>query len=302
MYNHFAKGQTPCFVPAQDSVVCLSKQGMTDILFDQISSYGPRGFTDLINVIALVALVLYFVTSSDSGSLVVDIISANGHPEPPVWQRILWACTEGATACALLAAGRNLPSSDGSLKALQSASLFTGLPYTFILFWAAQSLYLCCREEAGDLDKDRCAFKLFILDIPDTQYLKRLATSLIAPGFVMGRVIKKVGGWPFSDKPDVAFVVWAVFYQGIYLMAVIFVLCTPALYQWCIIGLVTYLGFATFLAFLRTHVRVTYKIEHGDMLTDLICAVFLPMFTVAQMDIHVEEEEIPAEIEDAKRV
>merc|ERR1719343_742535 len=174
MYNHFASGNPPCFVPAQDGIVCLYNQGTTDIFFDQLSSYGPRGFSDLLSVVAMIALLLYFITSSDSGSLVVDIISANGHPEPPVLQRILWSFTEGATACALLAAGRNLPNSDGSLKALQSCSMVTGLPYTFILFWCAQSLVLLCREEAGVISKDRKTFSTFIL------YPKSLKSLLVS--------------------------------------------------------------------------------------------------------------------------
>ena len=60
------------------------------------------------------AIVLYFVTSSDSGSLVIDCLSSNGDPEPPTIQRIFWAVLEGATATALLIAG----GTDG-LRALQ---------------------------------------------------------------------------------------------------------------------------------------------------------------------------------------
>ena len=51
------------------------------------------------------AIVLYFVTSSDSGSLVIDCLSSNGDPEPPKVQRVFWALMEGATATALLVAG-----------------------------------------------------------------------------------------------------------------------------------------------------------------------------------------------------
>lgn len=58
-----------------------------------------------LSVISIISLVLYFVTSSDSGSLVIDCLSANGHPDPPVVQRIFWALTEGACATGLLVAG-----------------------------------------------------------------------------------------------------------------------------------------------------------------------------------------------------
>ncbi len=56
-------------------------------------------------ILSLAAIILYFTTSSDSGSLVIDCLSANGHPDPPIIQRIFWALTEGATATALLVAG-----------------------------------------------------------------------------------------------------------------------------------------------------------------------------------------------------
>ncbi len=67
-----------------------------------------------LSIISIVGLVLYFVTSSDSGSLVIDCISANGHPDPPIIQRVFWACTEGATATGLLVGG-----GPSGLRALQ---------------------------------------------------------------------------------------------------------------------------------------------------------------------------------------
>ena len=98
------------------------------MLFDILSAYGPRGFSDLLSCVALACLVLYFVTSSDSGSLVVDILSANGHPDPPMFQRIFWSFTEGATAVALLYSGVNSPDSEASLKLLLSSERSPKLP------------------------------------------------------------------------------------------------------------------------------------------------------------------------------
>ena len=89
-------------------------------------------------------MVLYFVTSSDSGSLIVDIIASNGDEEPPMLQRIFWALTEGACAIALLYSGVNVigqgVAGEGGLRALQAASIVMGLPYTFVLFWFSQAL------------------------------------------------------------------------------------------------------------------------------------------------------------------
>jgi hypothetical protein len=233
-------------------------------------------------VVALIALVLYFVTSSDSGSLVVDMISANGHPEPPVMQRIFWSFTEGATAAALLYAGKNLPNSDGSLKALQSASIIAGLPYTFILFWCSQSLYLLCKEESGELKVDRKAFGTFIFSV---RRPLRLLYNTLWPGITMGRIVERIGGWPLhAASPVMAMRFWAAAFEGMYVVAILLLWCGFTLYQWCILALVIYIGFATFAGFLRTSVRSHCEILHGDMLTDFLCACFAPMFTLTQIE------------------
>lgn len=69
-------------------------------------------------VVILFSIVVYFVTSSDSGSLVIDIMAANGMQEPPTFQRVFWAVSEGAAASVLLGMG-----GEAALKALRSVSL-----------------------------------------------------------------------------------------------------------------------------------------------------------------------------------
>ena len=71
--------------------------------FDVMRSFGQIG--PFLSGFSLFAIVLYFVTSSDSGSLVIDCLSSNGDPDPPAIQRVFWAFMEGATATALLVAG-----------------------------------------------------------------------------------------------------------------------------------------------------------------------------------------------------
>lgn len=75
---------------------------------------------------------LFFVTSSDSGSFVVDILTSGGKPNPPVWQRVFWALTEGSVAAALLWGG--------GLRALQSAAIATGLPFAIVLLLVGYGL------------------------------------------------------------------------------------------------------------------------------------------------------------------
>lgn len=75
--------------------------------------------------LAVLLVITFFVTSSDSGSLVVDMLTSGGNVEPPVWQRVFWALTEGAVAATLL--------SVGGLKALQSAAISVGVPFALVL-------------------------------------------------------------------------------------------------------------------------------------------------------------------------
>ncbi len=84
-------------------------------------------------LITTVLIVTFFVTSSDSGSLVIDIITSGGHPNPPTWQRVFWALTEGAVAAVLLLAG--------GLQALQAASITTALPFTVVMIAMCYGLY-----------------------------------------------------------------------------------------------------------------------------------------------------------------
>ena len=78
-----------------------------------------------VSILALIMVVVFFVTSSDSGSLVIDIITSGGQTEPPTAQRVFWAITEGAVAVVLLLGG--------GLVALQSVAIASGLPLAILL-------------------------------------------------------------------------------------------------------------------------------------------------------------------------
>lgn len=75
--------------------------------------------------VATVVIITFFVTSSDSGSFVIDMITAGGDPDPPKLQRLFWAVTEGVIAIVLLLAG--------GLNALQTAAITSGLPFSLVL-------------------------------------------------------------------------------------------------------------------------------------------------------------------------
>src|SRR6056297_1487468 len=89
--------------------------------------------------VGVILVTSFFVTSSDSGSLVVDSLTAGGKLDAPVPQRIFWALTEGAVAAVLLIGG--------GLGALQTAAITTGLPFALILVILVWSLLKGLRKE-----------------------------------------------------------------------------------------------------------------------------------------------------------
>jgi len=97
-------------------------------IFDALGNL-PLG--SIFSVIAIFLVAIFFITSSDSGSLVIDMLASGGHPNPPIWSRVTFAVLEGAVAAALLLAG--------GLVALQSAALATALPFSVVILgmcWA----------------------------------------------------------------------------------------------------------------------------------------------------------------------
>ncbi|WP_038852738.1 BCCT family transporter [Bordetella petrii] len=82
--------------------------------------------------LAIVLVVVFFVTSSDSGSLVIDVISAGGKVDAPMPQRVFWAIFEGLVAIALILGG--------GLVALQAMAVSTGLPFAIVLLAATLAI------------------------------------------------------------------------------------------------------------------------------------------------------------------
>jgi len=96
----------------------------------------------LTSFLAVAVVAVFFVTSSDSASFVVDMLTSGGHPNPPVWQRVFWAITEGACAAVLLYAGGK-----EALKALQAAVVTAGLPFCVVLLFLCLSLTRALRKD-----------------------------------------------------------------------------------------------------------------------------------------------------------
>ena len=110
----------------------------TSVALFQFFEYLP--LTTIASIVATVLVITFFVTSSDSGSLVVDMLTSGGTEEDtPVWQRIFWSVTEGVIAAALLVAG--------GLSALQTATIASALPFTVVMLLMCWGLLRALRLE-----------------------------------------------------------------------------------------------------------------------------------------------------------
>ena len=92
------------------------------------------------SIVAIAMVAVFFVTSADSGALVVDLLASGGADRTPVWQRIFWSLSMGAVAIALLLA-------DG-LTALQTATIASALPFSVILLLSLWGLFKALKLDA----------------------------------------------------------------------------------------------------------------------------------------------------------
>ncbi len=142
-------------VPTVVSVLWMTAFGDTAI--DQLANQGFEGvknaalelqlftmlgqlpLTTITSFVGIILVMVFFITSSDSGSLVIDSITAGGKVDAPKPQRVFWALIEGAIAIALLLGG--------GLTALQAAVIATGLPFTIVLLAACYAIIQGLRSE-----------------------------------------------------------------------------------------------------------------------------------------------------------
>lgn len=99
-------------------------------------------FADVTTIVAIALLIVFIVTSADSGALVVDTITSGGKMNAPIAQRAFWACMLGVTASALLSGGGT-----AALQSLQAGTIAAALPFTFILLACCVSLWIGMRDE-----------------------------------------------------------------------------------------------------------------------------------------------------------
>ena len=146
---------TVLIVPTAIGVIWMSTFGGTAL--DQLFSEGYRGVADsvpelalfkmleglpltgLVSAISVFLIAIFFVTSADSGSLVIDTMTAGGKMDAPVQQRVFWCLSTGLVAVALMLGG--------GMASMQAMTTSIGLPFCVVLLLMCISLVKGLREE-----------------------------------------------------------------------------------------------------------------------------------------------------------
>jgi choline/glycine/proline betaine transport protein len=131
------------------SVIKQAMEGGGDALFDPNVGIVPENvlfnflsglpFGAVLSVLAVIVIAIFFITSADSGSLVIDMLASGGDTNPPKWSRIMWAGLGGVVAIALLLAG--------GLAALQTGAILTAIPVSVVMIGMCIATYKAFRSE-----------------------------------------------------------------------------------------------------------------------------------------------------------
>ncbi|MEW9796664.1 BCCT family transporter [Alteromonas sp. CYL-A6] len=145
-------------------------------------------FASVLSVIAVLMVVVFFVTSCDSGAMVVDMLCSYGENNTPLWQRIYWAVGVGVVSAILLYAG--------GLGALQTMTIVSALPFAIVLLIALAGLLKALRVEAykreslqvmagtpphSDIDKNWRERLENIISFPDENAVTRFMQKVTVP-------------------------------------------------------------------------------------------------------------------------
>lgn len=123
----------------QAGIVNAVDENVTLALYTTLSLLDGGVMGTLASILATILVALYFITSADSGTLVVTTILSLGNEHPPRFQRVLWSMAVAAVASILMLAG--------GLKALQTAAIIAAFPFSFVILIMMWGLYRALHEE-----------------------------------------------------------------------------------------------------------------------------------------------------------
>ncbi|MDQ8202818.1 BCCT family transporter [Pelagicoccus sp. SDUM812003] len=134
-------GDTALHLIMQQGMLDLAEAVSADTSVALFQFFENLPLSSVTSFLATLLVVTFFVTSSDSGSLVVDMLTSGGDLESPLWQRLFWASAEGVVAITLLLAG--------GLGALQAATIASALPFTLVMVCMCWGLMRALRVDTA---------------------------------------------------------------------------------------------------------------------------------------------------------
>jgi len=142
----------------------------------------------VLSFFSVLMIVIFFVTSCDSGAMVVDMLCSHGSNDTPLWQRVYWAVGIGIVAAVLLLVG--------GLSALQTMTIASALPFTIVLLLAITGLIKALKVEAfkqesqlitaiphsGSENNDSWQMRLKnVVDFPNKHNVNKFISQIVAP-------------------------------------------------------------------------------------------------------------------------
>ncbi len=142
-------GNSAIWMIMQQGATDLAQTVMSDQTLALFNFLEHFPFSFALSCIAVAMVVVFFVTSADSGAMVVDTLASGGTDQTPVWQRIFWSALMGVVAITLLLAG--------GMKALQVVTIASALPFAIILLMSMYGLLKALRIDAWKRDSKQIA-------------------------------------------------------------------------------------------------------------------------------------------------
>lgn len=268
----------------------LSCRKSTDRILDVLEPY--KELKTFLQVLVLLGVIVFFVTSSDAGAFVDDIIAANGHANPPVLQKVWWSITQGAVAQSLLSASKT------GLATIQSVSICAALPYTFALNSMCVALFRACDEAIDDPIHmaQRKGFSTSIVDVfenfagPDGSTESKLMSTRERLRLLVKCIFKPYDVILIAAlelfTPRVLTVV-SVCASGCYYLWFMCLCISPVSAALTPLAWLFYIIFVVAITSVRYNLRKKWNVI-GNPMDDLIVCFFFFPFALAQMQLEVQ--------------
>ena len=166
-------GNTAFFIDTGVAAGALSEAVLDDVSVGLFQFFTYLPLPAVTSTLAVILVAVFFITSSDSGSLVVDTIASGGETETTTGQRVFWCASEGVVAAGLLLAG--------GLGALQSATIASALPFSIVMLALVWALWVGMRADLAQQDAATAGAVAPAQPASGLTWQRRLALMLHAP-------------------------------------------------------------------------------------------------------------------------